>query len=57
LVTLDFEQGEMIIEGRTSEWIGPDPWERGEKLKIAREHLNPAISRAREKLLKSTYPG
>jgi hypothetical protein len=54
LVTLDFEHGEIIVEGRTSEWIGPDPWERGEKLKIPREHLHPAISSTREKLAKRT---
>jgi hypothetical protein len=46
----------MIIEGHNSEMIGPDPWERGEKLKIPREHLHPAISRTREKLVMQTYP-
>jgi hypothetical protein len=44
LVTLDFMRGEMTITGRSSAWVGPDPWERGEKLQLSRNELQPTIS-------------
>lgn len=45
LVTLDFDRGTLVIEGRRSEWIGPDPWQRGATEKDhARERTRPAIS-------------
>ena len=47
LVTLDFERGEFMIEGRRSAWMGPDPWERGERTSWPREHLQPFISNRR----------
>jgi hypothetical protein len=25
LVTLDLEPGELVVEGRRAEWVGPDP--------------------------------
>lgn len=50
IVTLDFDRDEMIIEGRRSEWVGPDPWARGETTDRPREHLHPWISDRRLKL-------
>lgn len=44
LVTLDCERGELVLEGRRSAWIGPDPWARGEQTAWTREELRPAIS-------------
>jgi hypothetical protein len=45
LVTLDFERGTLVVEGKHSEWIGPDPWQRGATEKdISRETTRPAIS-------------
>lgn len=44
LVTLNFERGELVLEGRRSAWIGLDPWERGEQTAWTREELRPAIS-------------
>ncbi len=44
LVTLDLDRGELLIEGRSTEWIGPDPWERGEQTTWTKEQLRPAIS-------------
>ena len=29
VVTMDLAAGQMVIEGRHSEFVGPDPWERG----------------------------
>jgi 3',5'-cyclic-AMP phosphodiesterase len=50
LVTLDFERGEMVIEGRRSEWVGPDPWTRGETTSRPRELIHPWISDRRLKM-------
>jgi 3',5'-cyclic AMP phosphodiesterase CpdA len=47
---LDFERGELVIEGRRTEWVGPDPWVRGETTDRPREHLHPWISDRRLKL-------
>jgi len=44
LVTLDFERGELVVEGRRTEWIGPDPWERGERTSWPRANLHPGIT-------------
>lgn len=44
IVTLDFDRGELLIEGRRSEWVGPDPWARGETTDRPREWLHPWIS-------------
>jgi 3',5'-cyclic AMP phosphodiesterase CpdA len=45
VVTLDLARGEMTIEGRRSEWVGPDPWQRGASDKVCpRDRVRPAIS-------------
>lgn len=44
IVTLDLDWGELAIEGRSSEWIGPDPWARGETTDRPRESLHPWVS-------------
>lgn len=44
VVTLDFDQGELVLEGRRTEWVGPDPWARGETTERPRENLHPWIS-------------
>jgi len=44
IVTLDLDRGELVLEGKHSEWLGPDPWTRGETTDRAREHLQPRIS-------------
>lgn len=50
VVTLDFDRGELVIEGRRTEWVGPDPWSRGEVTDRPREHLHPWISDRRLRL-------
>lgn len=49
-VTIDFARGELVLEGRRSAWIGPDPWDRGEQTTIPRELLNPTVSDRRVRL-------
>jgi hypothetical protein len=44
VVTLDLDRGELVIEGRRSEWLGPDPWARGETTDRPKESLHPWIS-------------
>ncbi len=45
VVTLDFERGEMVLEGRRSEWVGPDPWQRSApEDHYPRDKNRPAIS-------------
>ena len=45
MVTLDLDVGTLAIQGRASEWVGPDPWERGAPEKdYPRETNRPAIS-------------
>lgn len=45
LATVDLARGELTIEGRRSEWIGPDPWARGATEEAySRETVRPAIS-------------
>jgi hypothetical protein len=54
LVTLDFERGTMVVEGKRSEWIGPDPWQRGATEKdFSHENTRPAISDRRLRLKQS----
>lgn len=50
VVSLDLDQGEMVIEGKRSEWIGPDPWARGETTDRPKESLHPWQSDYRLKL-------
>lgn len=45
LVTLDFSNNRLILEGRESQWVGPDPWERGVKVSdYPKETNRPRIS-------------
>lgn len=45
LATLDLEGGTLTIEGRRTEWIGPDPWQRGAiEQDCPHERIRPAIS-------------
>lgn len=44
LVTVDLDRGELVLQGRKTEWVGPDPWARGETTPRAREHIHPWIS-------------
>lgn len=44
VVTLDLDRGELVIEGKRSDWLGPDPWMRGEITDRPRESLHPWIS-------------
>ncbi|MFW5692921.1 MAG: metallophosphoesterase family protein [Thermoguttaceae bacterium] len=45
LATLDLDRGELLLEGRRSEWVGPDPWERGApEDQYPRDKSRPAIS-------------
>lgn len=44
LVTIDPQKKRLTIAGRRTEWIGPDPWSRGETAPWPREELRPAIS-------------
>ncbi len=44
LVTLDFESAELVIQGRHTQWVGPDPWARGEQVPWTRDQLHPGIS-------------
>ena len=51
LVTLDFENGTWALEGRSSAWVGPDPWERGERTTRPREQVCPRIADRNGKLV------
>lgn len=45
VVTLDLNCGELWLEGRRSEWVGPDPWQRGaSEDQYPRDKNRPAIS-------------
>ena len=45
LATLDFERGTLELEGRHSEWVGPDPWARGApEAAYPRDRVQPRIS-------------
>ena len=41
LVTLDFDAGQMTIAGRKTEWVGPDPWQRG----LEEKQYPPAVTK------------
>lgn len=44
LVTLDLEKGELLVEGRQTTWVGPDPWTRGETTDRPHEYIRPVLS-------------
>lgn len=45
VVTLDPARGTLEIEGRSSEWVGPDPWARGvSEQDYPRDLYRPAVS-------------
>jgi len=45
IVTLDHDAGTLSIQGRASEWVGPDPWARGAPEKDYPRNTNrPAIT-------------
>lgn len=45
MVTLDLDAGTLSVEGRASEWVGPDPWDRGApESNYPRDKNRPAIS-------------
>lgn len=45
LATLDLDAGVLSLEGRASEWVGPDPWQRGApEHDYPRGSVRPAIS-------------
>ena len=50
VATFDFERREFILKGRRSTWIGPSPWERGEKTSWTEAELHPWISDRRASL-------
>lgn len=51
LVTLDLARGELVVEGRATEWVGPEPWLRGAPpAKHPRASVRPAISPRRQAL-------
>lgn len=44
-VTVDRDAGHILIEGRGSEWVGPDPWGRGATEQMCRrEECRPVIT-------------
>jgi 3',5'-cyclic-AMP phosphodiesterase len=48
LVTVDLDRRELVVVGKSSEWVGPDPWERGAPEKdYPRDRNRPAISSRR----------
>lgn len=44
VITLDLDRGELVIEGKQSDWLGPDPWTRGETTDRPKESLHPWLS-------------
>lgn len=45
MVTLNLDAGTVSVEGQASEWVGPDPWERGApEERYPRDSNRPAIS-------------
>ena len=51
LVTIDFSKSELLLVGRRSEWVGPDPWQRGAPAKdYPRDKNRPRISDRHAKL-------
>jgi Icc protein len=51
VVTIDLARGELSVEGRSSEWVGPDPWTRGApEARHPRTVVRPAVSARRQRL-------
>lgn len=51
VVQIDFEKGELTIEGKSTRWHGPTPWERGaSQTDYPSDKNRPAISSASLKL-------
>jgi predicted phosphodiesterase len=50
VVTVTEGGSELVVTGRSSEWVGPDPWERGETARWPREELHPGIGDRRFEL-------
>ena len=44
IVTLDLNRRELTLEGKRTEWVGPDPWARGETTDRPHECIHPWIS-------------
>jgi predicted phosphodiesterase len=45
LVTVDLDRGELTVQGRSTDWVGPDPWERGAPERdYAHDRNRPAIT-------------
>lgn len=45
VVELDFARARLTVRGRTSEWLGPDPWTRGvSESEHPRDIVRPAVS-------------
>jgi 3',5'-cyclic-AMP phosphodiesterase len=45
IVTVDHDAGTLAVQGRSSAWVGPDPWERGaSESDYPRDRNRPAIS-------------
>jgi len=45
VMTIDHDAGTLTMRGRASEWVGPDPWERGApESTYPRASNRPAIS-------------
>lgn len=45
VVSLDLDRGGLAVEGKRSEWVGPDPWQRGAGEKeYPRELCRPSVS-------------
>jgi len=55
LVTLDLDAGTVDVQGRATEWVGPDPWERGApEDRYPRAKTRPAISNWQGPILKKS---
>lgn len=51
IVQIDFEKGELAIEGKSTQWHGPNPWERGaNQTDYPSDKNRPAISSTSLKL-------
>jgi hypothetical protein len=48
MVTIDFDRKTLAIEGKTSEFVGPSPWELGaDRKEFESDTVAPAISNRR----------
>ena len=51
LVTIDLERGELVIKGKRSVWVGPNPWQRGApETEYPRDATHPFIADRQAKL-------